>query len=133
MPTPTAIQNEVNRHRDLNSNRLKQLVDQQYNTEITRPFLLRFMMRDREDAIGLGRLLFAKGMRLVTPEPQLVADGWRIEVAVKHNLREITQEDFVCDLITMAAGVNGCYECWDFLSEQSAEQTQQHNDVPETH
>ncbi|WP_419806517.1 hypothetical protein [Terriglobus sp.] len=133
MPTPTNIQNELNRHRDTNSERLKQLVDEQYNTEITRPFFLRFSTGDQEDAVGLSRLLFAKGLRLITPEPRKTDHGWRVEVAVKHNLREITQEDFICDLITLSSGVNARYECWDFLSEDSAEETQSHDSVPEAH
>ena len=131
MPTPTNIQNELNRHRDSNNERLKQLVDEQYNTEITRPIFLRFSARDHEDAVGLSRLLFAKGLRLITPEPRKEGHGWTVEVAVKHNLREITQEDFMCDLITLASGVSARYDCWDFLSDDSAEQTQQHDAVPE--
>lgn len=131
MPTPTNIQGELNRHRESNNERLKKLLDEQYNTEITRPLFLRFSAHDHEDAVGLSRLLFAKGLRLITPEPRKEGHGWRIEVAVKHNLREITQEDFMCDLITLASGVHGRYECWDFLSEECAEQTQHHDNVPE--
>ena len=132
MPTPTNIQSELERHRDTNNERLLKLVDEQYNTEITRPFFLRFSAQKRQDAVGLGRLLFAKGLRLITPEPRKTAQGWQVEVAVKHNLREVTQEDFMCDLITLASGVHARYDCWDFLSDDSAEQTQQHDDVPET-
>ena len=131
MPAPTNIQSELNRHRESNNERIKQLVGQQYNMEITRPFFLRFTARDLEDAVGLSRLLFAKGLRLITPEPRKEDHGWTVEVAVKHNLREITQEDFVCDLITVASGVNARYECWDFLSDDAAEQTQPHDNIPE--
>ena len=127
MPTPTNIQSELVRHRETNNERLERLIGQQYNTEITRPILLRFSAHDRDDAVGLGRLLFAKGFRLITPEPRKADHGWQVEVAVKHNL----QEDFMCDLITLASGVHATYECWDFLSDDSAEQTQQHNSVPE--
>lgn len=133
MPTPTNIQSELDRHRETNGERLHHLVDEQYNTEVTRPFFLRFSASDHEDAVGLSRLLFAKGLRLITPEPRKTDHGWRVEVAVKHNLREITQEDFICDLITLASGVHARYDCWDFLSDESAEQTQQHDDVPEAH
>ena len=133
MPTPTNIQGELERHRVSNNERLKQLVDQQYNMEITRPFFLRFSSQHREDALGLGRLLFAKGMRLLTPEPRQAPHGWTVEVAVKHNLREVTQENFMCDLITLASGVHARYDCWDFLSNDAAEDTQQHNDITEVH
>ena len=133
MPTPTNIQSELNRHRESNNERLRQLMEQQYNMEITRPIFLRFSAHDQQDAVGLSRLLFAKGLRLITPEPQKENHGWTVEVAVKHNLREITQEDFMCDLITLASGVSSRYECWDFLSDESAEQTQQHDSVPEAH
>ena len=131
MPTPTNIQSELNRHREANNDRMKHLVDEQYNVETTHPFFLRFTAGDREDAVGLTRLLFAKGMRLMSAEPRSTANGWLVEVVVKHNLREITQEDFTCDLITLASGVRATYDCWDFLSEDSAEQTQSHDDNPE--
>lgn len=132
MAAPVNLQSELVRHRETNNDRVKSLVDQQFNTEITRPFFLRFYTHERQDAVGLTRLLFAKGLRLITPEPVPMRDGWRVEVAVKHNLREVTQEEFTCDLIQLASGVNATYDCWDFLSEDSAEQTQEHNDVPET-
>lgn len=131
MATPTNIQSELIRHRESNNHRLQDLMDQQYNMEITRPFFLRFTAADREDAVGLGRLLFAKGLRLISPEPRQSGGGYVIEVATKHNLREITQEDFMCDLITLASGVHATYDCWDFLSDEAAEQTQHHNHVPE--
>jgi hypothetical protein len=131
MPTPTNIQSEVIRHRESNNERLKKMVDDQVNMEMTRPVFLRFSAKHQEDAVSLSRLLFAKGMRLVQPEPQQNGHHWTVEVAVKHNLREVTQEDFTCDLITMASGVHATYDCWDFLSNDAAEETQQHNDVPE--
>ncbi len=132
MPTPTNIQAELERHRASNGERLKQLVDEQYNTEITRAFLLRFSAADRGDAQGLGRLLFAKGLRLMTIEPERQPDGsFEVRAVVKHNLREITQEPFICDLITLASGVHAAYEGWEFLAEGSAEETQPPNGTPD--
>ena len=131
MPTPTNIQSELIRHRESNNERLKKMVDDQVNMEMTRPVFLRFSAHQYEDAAGLTRLLFAKGMRLIEPEPQQASHGFTVEVAVKHNLREVTQEDFTCNLITLASGVHATYDCWDFLSDDAAEETQQHNDVPE--
>lgn len=132
MPTPTHLQSELDRIRGANSARMETLVEQQYNTEITRPFALRFTADTQSDAQGLMRLLFAKGLRLITPEPVEASDGsWRVEVGAKHNLREMTAEDFVCDLVTVASGVHACFEGWEFLSDDAAELTQQHAESPE--
>ncbi len=130
MPTPTNIQAELDRHRAENSRRLEELVNEQYNTEITRAFLLRFKAVDEGDAAGLGRLLFAKGLRLMTMVPERQTDGtFEVRAGVKHNLREITLEPFICDLITLASGVRAIYEGWDFLTELPAEESQPHNDA----
>ncbi|GAA3764169.1 ribonuclease E inhibitor RraB [Terriglobus aquaticus] len=131
MPTPTNIQSEIIRHRESNNERLKQMVDDQVNMETTRPVFLRFSAHNYDDAVGLSRMLFAKGMRLIQPEPQQDGHHWTVEVATKHNLRELTQEDFTCDLVTLASGVHATYDCWDFLSNDVAEETQEHNKVPE--
>lgn len=132
MPTPTNIQVELDRHRRSNSERLQAMVEQQFNTEITRSFVLTFTAAVRSDAEALGRLLFAKGMRLLTVEPEAGPKGdWVERVVVKHSLREITQEDFLCDLITVASGVRAIYDGWDLPSEESAEASQPHNDTPD--
>lgn len=132
MPVPTNIQAEFNRHCRQNNERIQALVEQQFNTEITRSFVLTFDAANQSDAEGLGRLLFAKGMRLLTLEPEKQPSSeHRVRAVVKHSLREITQEQFVCDLITVASGVSAIYQGWDLPSEESAEQTQQHNDTPD--
>ncbi len=127
MPTPINIQSELLRHRESNALRVQQLVDQQYNTEITRGFELDFTSGNESDAISLGRLLFAKGLLLLMPTPSPASDSrWTLRVGVKRSLREITSEDFICDLITLASGVNSCFETWEFLADDAAEQTQLH-------
>ena len=132
MPTPTNIQAELDRHRSQNNERRQRLIEQQFNTEITRSCMLTFTAAVKSDAEGLGRLLFAKGMRLLTVEPEAAPDGtWVERVVVKHSLREITQEDFICDLITVASGVRATYDGWELPSEDSAEETQPHNDTPD--
>ena len=131
MPTPTNIQAELDRHRADNSRRLQELVNEQYNTEVTRAFLLRFSAAGRDDAASLGRLLFAKGLRLLTLEPERTNGNFEVRAGVKHNLREITREAFICDLITLASGVRATYEGWEFLTEDSAEKSQPHNDTPD--
>ena len=131
MPTPVNIQSELDRHRADNAARVKELVDQQYNTEITRGFKLEFSSSNESDAVGLGRLLFAKGLRLLTPTPEVVSAGsWKTGVGVKRSLREITSEDFICDLITLASGVHSCFDTWDFLADEPAEQAQSHPNLP---
>ena len=132
MPTPTNIQWELERHRAANSERLKDPVGEQYDTEITRASLLRFTAADRDDAVGLSRLVFAKGMRLLTAEPEQQPNGgFEIRAVVKHNLREITQDNFICDLITLASGLRATYEGWEFLPGSSAEESQEHDGAPD--
>lgn len=131
MPTPTNLMSELDRLRAENTSRMEDLVEQQYNTEMTRGFMLRFSSKAQSDAEGLSRLLFAKGLRLLTPEPVQVKDGlWQVLVGVKHSLREVTSEDFVCDLVELASGVNSRFQGWDFVLEESAEQTQMHVGKP---
>ncbi len=132
MPTPTNIQSELDRHRAANIVRVQKLVEEQYNTEITRGFELDFSASNEHDAVGLGRLLFAKGLRLLAPTPEQNGNGvWTVRVGVKRSLREITSEDFLCDLITLASGVHSCFETWEFLADDAAEQTQVHPDTPD--
>ena len=132
MPTPVNIQSELDRHRSANTERVAQLVEQQYNTEVTRGFELDLASDNESDAVGLGRLLFAKGLRLLPPTPTENADGsWTLRVGVKRSLREITAEDFICDLITLASGVHSCFQTWEFLTDESAENTQPHPDTPD--
>lgn len=133
MPTPVNIQSELDRHRDVNAARVRELVEQQYNTEITRGFELSFSSQNESDAVGLGRLLFAKGLRLLPPTPSAESDGtWKLRVGVKRSLREVTSEDFICDLITLASGVHSCFSTWQFLSDDVAEHTQPHPDTPDS-
>lgn len=132
MSTPTNIQSELNRHRSENATRLQQMVEQQFNTEITRSFVLTFYADDYGDAEGLGRLLFAKGMRLLTLQPEHTESGaYHVRAVVKHSLREITQEDFICDLINLASGVRAIYRGWALLAPDAAEETQPHDSTPD--
>lgn len=131
MPIPVNIQSELDRHREANAGRVESLIDQQYNTEITRGFALDFTSANESDAVGLGRLLFAKGLCLLTPTPEMEASTvWRTRVGVKRSLRELTSEEFICDLIALASGVHSCFDTWDFLADDAAEQTQAHPDPP---
>ncbi len=108
------------------------MVEQQFNTEITRSFVLTFYADDYGDAEGLGRLLFAKGMRLLTLQPEHTESGaYHVRAVVKHSLREITQEDFICDLINLASGVRAIYRGWALLAPDAAEETQPHDSTPD--
>ncbi len=126
MPAPVNIQSELERHRASNAARVAMLVEQQYNTEVTRAFQLSFTSGTVGDAVALGRLLFAKGMRLLTPVPEVVSDVWNVRMGVKRNVRELTSEDFVCDLVTVASGVHSCFQTWEFLTDDPAEAAQPH-------
>ncbi len=134
MPTPINIQSELDRHREANAGRVRELVEQQYNTEITRAFELGFTSADEGDATGLGKLLFAKGMRLLTGGPEQGPSGvWNLRVGVKRSLRELTSDDFICDLVTLASGIHSCFQTWEFLTDESAEASQAHPLPPATH
>ncbi len=134
MPTPVNIQAELDRHRETNAKRVKDLVDGQYNTETTRAFELNFTSGNEGDATGLGRLLFAKGMRLLAGTPEADREGaWNVRVGVKRSLRELTSQEFICDLITIASGVHSSFQTWEFLTEDSAEGAQPHPSPPNTH
>ena len=127
MPTPVNIQSELDRLRESNAKRVKELVEQQYNTETTRAFELDFTSANEGDATGLGKLLFAKGMRLLTDGPEMGPTGvWNLRVGVKRSLRELTSEDFICDLVTLASGIHSCFQTWEFLTDNSAEASQPH-------
>lgn len=127
MPTPVNIQSELDRHREANVGRVQELVEQQYNTETIRAFELDFTSSNEGDATGLAKLLFAKGMRLLTGGPEAGPTGvWNLRVGVKRSLRELTSDEFVCDLVTLASGVHSCFQTWEFLTAEAAEASQPH-------
>ena len=116
-----------------NSARMKELVEQQYNVEVTRSLQLCFSAASEECARALNKTLFAKGTRTLTRDPEAKGDGrFHLKVGVKRSLRDAVRDEFVHDLVHTAAGMNGTYDGWTLLTEDAAEQTQPHDDAPDT-
>ena len=114
-----------------NSLRIKELIDQQYNVEVTRSLVLCFSCPEEECAHALSKALFAKGTRILTREPQQKANGrWGIRVGVKRSLRDVVREEFVADMVHTAASMNGTYDGWNLLTDETAEQAQKHPSAP---
>jgi hypothetical protein len=115
-----------------NSIRIKDLIDQQYNVEVTRSLVLCFSAPDEKCARALNKALFAKGTRCLTRDPEQKSNGrWAIQVGVKRSLRDVVREEFVADLVHTAAGMKGTYDGWNLLADEPAEQTQKHPSVPD--
>ena len=110
-----------------NSVRMKELIDQHYNVEVTRSLVLCFSCQDQECAYALSKALFAKGTRILTRDPQRKANGrWGIRVGVKRSLRDAVREEFVADMVLTATGMNGTYDGWNLLTDEAEEQVQKH-------
>ncbi|MEG9432214.1 ribonuclease E inhibitor RraB [Terriglobus sp. ADX1] len=108
-----------------NSVRIKELIDQQYNVEVTRSLVLCFSCPGEECAQALSKALFAKGTRILTRDPKQKANGrWSIRVGVKRSLRDAVREEFVADMVHTAASMNGSYDGWNLLTDETAEETQ---------
>jgi hypothetical protein len=131
MPTESNAKDHLDQMLAHNTARLAELVEQQYNVEITRSVGLFFSSPDEECAKSLIKALFAKGTRVLSPQPEKDGDLFRIRVGVKRSLRDSVREEFTKDMVETAAGMNGQYDGWDLLSEDSAEQTQTHTDAPD--
>ncbi|MEK6398681.1 MAG: hypothetical protein V4734_11395 [Terriglobus sp.] len=115
-----------------NSIRIKEMIDQQYNVEVTRSLVLCFSSPDEDSARSLGKALFAKGTRLLNRDPQKKADNrWCIRVGVKRTLRDVVREEFVADMVHTAAGMESTYDGWNLLTDEPAEQAQQHTGAPD--
>jgi hypothetical protein len=109
-----------------NTARLKELIDQQYNVEITRSIVLHFSSPEEDCAKALIKALFAKGTRVLTPYPEKNGDVYCIRVGVKRSLRDSVREEFTRDMVDTADGMNSSYDGWDLLADEAAEQTQLH-------
>jgi 5-formyltetrahydrofolate cyclo-ligase len=107
-----------------NSDHLKTLIDQQYNVEVTRSIALFFSCTSEDCARALTKALFAKGTRVLTPEPEHTGDRFSLHVGVKRSLRDTVREDFTKDMVETAVGMNGTYDGWDLLTDEAAEETQ---------
>ncbi len=117
-----------------NTARINELVDSQFNVEITRSLVLCFSSSEESCAAAMTRALFAKGTRVLQAEPEKKDDGrFHIRVGVKRSLRDAVREEFVADLVHTAAGMNGSYDGWNLLTDDPAEETQVHGETPDVH
>src|SRR6187402_3698178 len=132
MPNESSEKENLEQQLANNSVRMQELVDQQYNVETTRSLVLCFSSPDEECARALTKALFAKGTRVLLPDPEKKGDRFHIRVGVKRSLRDAVREEFVSDMVKTANGMNGTFDGWNLLAEEAAEQSQQHSDAPDT-
>ena len=133
MSTEASAKENLEQQLANNSARMKELVDQQYNVEITRSLVLCFSSPDEECARALTKALFAKGTRVLQANPDKQADDrFHIRVGVKRGIRDVVREEFVTEMVHTASGMNGSFDGWNLLGDESAEETQTHSDAPDT-
>ena len=133
MPTEASAKENLEQQLANNSARMKDLLDQQYNVEITRSLLLCFSSPDEECARALTKALFAKGTRILQVDPEKKGDDrFHIRVGVKRSIRDAVREEFVSDMVHTASAMNGSFDGWNLLGDESAEETQTHSDAPDT-
>lgn len=114
-----------------NTARMANMLDQQYNVEVTRSLVLCFSSPDEECARALNKALFAKGTRVLQKDPEKKQDDrFHIRVGVKRSIRDAVREEFVSDMVHTASGMNGSYDGWSLLTEDAAEETQLHDEAP---
>ena len=115
-----------------NTARKTELVDQQYNVEVTRSLVLCFSSPDEDCARALNKALFAKGTRVLQQDPEKKQDDrFHIRVGVKRSIRDAVREEFVSDLVHTASGMNGSYDGWNLLTDDPAEAIQIHTETPD--
>lgn len=132
MPNEASAKQNLDDQLANNTAKIKDLVDQQYNVEVTRSLVLFFSSPEADCARALNQALFAKGTRVLQQEPESKGDGrFHIRVGVKRSLRDVVREEFVEDLVHTASGMNGTYDGWSMLNDDTAEETQPHADTPD--
>jgi regulator of RNase E activity RraB len=132
MPNEASAKENLDQQLANNTVRMKELVDQQYNVEVTRSIVLCFSSADEECARALTKALFAKGTRVLQRDPEERDGRFQIRVGVKRSLRDTVREEFVADLVQTANAMNSRFDGWNLLAEEPAEETQTHSDAPDT-
>lgn len=132
MPNEASTKANMEEQFARNTARLSELMNSQYNLEITRSLVLCFSSPEESCAVAMTRALFAKGTRILQAEPEKKADDrFHIRVGVKRSIRDAVREDFVTDMVHTAAGMNGSYDGWNLIMDDSAEETQMHMVTPD--
>ena len=115
-----------------NTARMEELVDQQYNVEVTRSLVLCFSSPDEDCARALNKALFAKGTRVLQQDPEQQQDErFHIRVGVKRSIRDAVREEFIADMVHTANGMNGSFDGWNLLTDEPAESAQTHSETPD--
>ena len=126
-PNEASAKANLDEQRVNNTARVTELVESQFNVEITRTLVLCFSSPEESCAVAMTRALFAKGTRILQTEPERKSDGrFHIRVGVKRSIRDAVREEFVADMVHTAAGMNGSYDGWNLLADEPAEETQMH-------
>ena len=132
MASETAAKENLEQQLAKNTERLEQMLHQQFNVEVTRSLVLCFSSPEDDCARALNKALFAKGTRVLQQDPEKKDDGrFHIRVGVKRSVRDVVREDYVTDLVHTASGMNGSYDGWSLLTDEAAEETQTHTEGPE--
>ena len=132
MPNEASTKANLEEQFARNTARLSELMNSQYNLEITRSLVLCFSSPEESCAVAMTRALFAKGTRILQSEPEKKADvRFHIRVGVKRSIRDAVREDFVTDMVHTAAGMNGSYDGWNLIMDDPAEETQMHIVTPD--
>lgn len=132
MPNEASAKANLEEQLASNTARIAELVNRQFNVEITRSLVLCFSSPEESCAVAMTRALFAKGTRVLQIEPDKKSDGrYHIRVGVKRSIRDTIREDFVADMVHTAAGMNGSYDGWNLLMDEPAEETQMHMVTPD--
>ena len=112
-----------------NTARMEDLVNQQYNVEVTRSLVLCFSSPEEDCARALNKALFAKGTRVLQQDPEKQQDErYHIRVGVKRSIRDAVREEFVADLVHTASGMNASFDGWNLLTDEPAETAQTHGE-----
>lgn len=115
-----------------NTARMEEMLQGQYNVEVTRSLVLCFSSPEEDCAKALNKALFAKGTRVLQQDPESKEDGrFHIRVGVKRSIRDAVREEFVADMVQTAAGMNGSFDGWNLLTEDTPEATQKHEAAPD--
>ncbi len=132
MPSDASAKENLEQQLASNAVRMDDLVNQQYNVELTRSIVLCFSSPEEDCARALNKALFAKGTRTLQHDPEKKDDDrYHIRVGVKRSIRDAVREDFVHDLVQTAAGMNGSFDGWNLLTDDAAEEAQSHTDTPD--
>lgn len=131
MPNDASAKANLDEQLASNTARVDELINSQFNVEVTRSLVLCFSSPEESCALAMTRALFAKGTRVVHQPEQKHDDRFHIRVGVKRSIRDAVREEFVADMVHTAAGMNGTYDGWNLLADEPAEETQPHIETPD--